>query len=299
MSQQLQEILSTSELEKSKCQILLDNFSNFFSQAAQWEAKAKTIKVTDESQTADMKLARVGRLELRQMRISVEKKRKELKEQSLREGKAIDGIANALKAAIIPIEEYLDKQENFIKIQEQQKAEADRLEKERIYNEQMAEENRLNEIAFQRREKALPYSFFWDEDGYNFRDINDKEFDKIMNYLKKRKSEYEQEQEKIRLENEKLKEQQSKIEDERRRVDEERKAEKAQQAKKEAEMAENQRIERLKAEQADKENKAIIAEAERKKAELEEQLKNQVTCPHCGGSFHLNQTETPSNMEEY
>ena len=47
--------------------------------------KAKTIKVTSEDQIADMKMARVGRLELREKRIAVEKKRKELYKQKLEE----------------------------------------------------------------------------------------------------------------------------------------------------------------------------------------------------------------------
>ena len=83
---------------------MLDNFSDYFKIAAEWEQKAKTIKVVDETQKADMEMARVGRLFLREKRIAIEKKRKELKEQSLREGKAIDGIANVLKAVIVPIE---------------------------------------------------------------------------------------------------------------------------------------------------------------------------------------------------
>jgi hypothetical protein len=39
-----------------------------------------------------------------------------LKEQALREGKAVDGIANVLKALIVPLEEHLDKQERFVEI---------------------------------------------------------------------------------------------------------------------------------------------------------------------------------------
>jgi hypothetical protein len=118
---QLAKIVQESGLEKSKAQVLLDNFSNYFKLAAEWEVKAKTLVITDVSQKAEMKMAREGRLFLKSKRLEVEKTRKTLKEQSLREGKAIDGIANVLKAVIEPIENYLDEQEKFAEYKEQEK----------------------------------------------------------------------------------------------------------------------------------------------------------------------------------
>ena len=107
---QLQKIVQDVGLEKTKAEIVLAKFSDYFKIAADWEAKAKTIVITDDSQTAEMAMARVGRLFLREKRIAVEKTRKELKESLVREGKAIDGISNILKALIVPIEEHLEKQ---------------------------------------------------------------------------------------------------------------------------------------------------------------------------------------------
>lgn len=115
---QLAKIVQESGLEKSKAQILLDNFSDYFKLAAEWEIKAKTLVITDVSQKTEMKMAREGRLFLKGKRLEVEKTRKTLKEQSLREGKAIDGIANVLKAVIEPIENYLDEQEKFVERKE-------------------------------------------------------------------------------------------------------------------------------------------------------------------------------------
>lgn len=134
----LVEIVNNSGLEKTKADIILTKFQDYFQIASEWEKKAKTIVVTKESQTADMKMARIGRLELREKRIAIESARKELKEQSVREGKAIDGIANVLKALIVPIEEYLEQQEKYIEIQAEKKAEAERIEVER-----KAEEDRI------------------------------------------------------------------------------------------------------------------------------------------------------------
>ena len=139
---QLVTLVEKSELDPTKAQVLLENFQDYFKIASEWEARAKTIVVTDISQAVEMKLARTGRLYLRDKRIAIEKTRKELKEQSLREGKAIDGIANVLKALIVPIEEYLDEQEHYVaniakaeaaRIQAELEAqgERDRIERER------------------------------------------------------------------------------------------------------------------------------------------------------------------------
>ena len=146
MENQLSIIVKESGLEKTKAQVLLDNFSAYFQIAADWEKKAKAIVVSDETQTADMKMARVGRLFLREKRIAIEHTRKELKEQSLREGKAIDGIANVLKALIVPIEEYLDKQERYVEIKAYEEAERKRIEEEKKAEEKPKEEAKPKEV---------------------------------------------------------------------------------------------------------------------------------------------------------
>ena len=115
---ELFKIVESSGLEKTKAAFVLEKFQDYFKIADEWEKKAKVLSVTSPQQVAEMKMAREGRLFLRAKRIDIEKARKELKEQSLREGKAIDGIANVLKALIEPIEEYLDRQERFVEIQE-------------------------------------------------------------------------------------------------------------------------------------------------------------------------------------
>ena len=162
-----QELVKESGLEQSKAQILLDNFSDYFKIADEWEKKAKAISVTDVTQTAVMKMAGVGRKFIANKRIELEKTRKELKEQSLREGKAIDGIANALKAVLAPIEEYLRKQEKFVEIKQREedariraeakaKAEDERLaaeEAERKERERVRQENIILQKQAEERER--------------------------------------------------------------------------------------------------------------------------------------------------
>jgi hypothetical protein len=117
----LVQIVSTSGLEKTKADYVLEKFQGYFAIASEWEARAKTLVVTSPEQTTIMKMAREGRLLLKAKRVDIEKARKELKGQSLCEGKAIDGIANVLKALIEPTEEYLERQERFVEIQEEER----------------------------------------------------------------------------------------------------------------------------------------------------------------------------------
>lgn len=75
-------------------------FAGFFETAAKWRDQAAAI--------TDPKLARTARLELKNLRVAADKKRKELKEDSLRMGKAIDGANNILLSIIVPIERGLE-----------------------------------------------------------------------------------------------------------------------------------------------------------------------------------------------
>lgn len=110
--------VNESGLDKTKSQILLDKFIGYFEVAAKWEATEKSLVITDSSQLTEMKMAREGRLFLAKKRVDVDKTRKELKEDSLREGQTIDAIAKILTNLIKPIEESLEQKEKFAEIQE-------------------------------------------------------------------------------------------------------------------------------------------------------------------------------------
>ncbi|OAE01883.1 hypothetical protein [Arthrobacter sp. OY3WO11] len=119
-------------LEQTKVEVLLSNFGEAYGKAKVLAAGATDIVVTEEDQTALMHEARTKRLALKAVRVEVESTRKTLKEQSLREGKAIDGMANIIKALIVPVEEHLENQEKFAEIkQAERKAarHAERIEK--------------------------------------------------------------------------------------------------------------------------------------------------------------------------
>src|SRR5450755_2638315 len=112
-SSELSVIAEDSGLEPTKVEGLLANFGTAYANAKVLANGATDLIVTDEAQADIMQDARRRRLAIKAVRVEVENTRKSLKEQSLREGKAIDGMANIIKALIIPVEEHLEKQEKF------------------------------------------------------------------------------------------------------------------------------------------------------------------------------------------
>lgn len=91
-----------------------------------------SILVNDINQTEEMKQAREDRLALKRVRVKIEKKRVELKKESLRTTQIIDGAAKYLKEQIEPAEKYLELQEKFAEVkraEELAKKRAERIEK--------------------------------------------------------------------------------------------------------------------------------------------------------------------------
>lgn len=117
-SKQLTVLVQSTGLEAQSAQSVLDSFVPLLKQAGEWKAKVALIKVTDVSQTREMKLAHETRMALREIRIKAEKARKLLKEDSLRRGKAIDGAYNIVEFLIAPLEKTLLDQEQFAKNKE-------------------------------------------------------------------------------------------------------------------------------------------------------------------------------------
>jgi hypothetical protein len=112
-------LIKESGLNEERQSLLTSQFQDFIEVANTWNAKAKEIVVTDSSQVDLMKLAKEGRLILRSKRTDIERVRKDIKEQPLRECQAIDAVAKALKELITPTEEYLKEQEEFGKREEE------------------------------------------------------------------------------------------------------------------------------------------------------------------------------------
>lgn len=128
---ELEKLLNEQHLGVQNTSQLLEAFGAPFQQAGEILKDYESIVVTDESQVDLIDLARQKRLQLKKTRTEVEHKRKELKADYLKAGKAIDSVARFVKDIIEPAEEYLEKQEKFAEIKAAEaaaKVRADRLE---------------------------------------------------------------------------------------------------------------------------------------------------------------------------
>lgn len=121
---ELQVILDEQGVTDKRAQELVEAFGGPFNEVGEILTTYQEIKVTDVNQVEDMKLAREKRLALKNARTTVERKRKELKEDSLKTGRAIDAVARFVKETIEPAEKYLEEQERFaILVAEKERAE--------------------------------------------------------------------------------------------------------------------------------------------------------------------------------
>jgi hypothetical protein len=270
-------IVSEQGLAVDRAKPLLDVYSPFFASAQALLEKSRAITVTDATQVAQIKAARSARLALREVRVEAEKKRKELKEESLRTGKAIDGIANVLKLMLEPEEARLEECEKF----------AERVEAARIAA-----------LVAARTERLRPFGV--DPLHYGLREMTDEAFDQLVGMLsrereakleaerkaaeaaEKARQEREAEEARIRAENARLKAEADAARKEQERRDAEARAERERieaEAKKERDrLAAEARAEREARERAEREAReareaAERAEADRKAAEAAEAKK--------------------------
>lgn len=268
-------VINESGVEQATAQYLQTSFMPFFEKAKEWNDRAKTLVVTDVSQTREMKMAREARLALREIRINADKVRKALKEDSIRYGRAVQGVYNVIEYLIVPTEKYLEDQEKFAEIQEAK---------------------RKAELSTIRGMEIQPYVEFVPS-GINLGEMDEPDYKKLLNGAKMQmqakleaeaKAEAEriarekaeaEERERIRKENEKLKKEADERErimaEERRKADEDRKKAEAERRA----IEEKARIEREKIEAEKRKIEAELrakAEAEAKaKAEAERKAKEE------------------------
>jgi hypothetical protein len=274
----LQVILSEQNIAKENAQLLIKAFGAPFEEAGKILAEHKMIVVTKEDDFALMAEARSKRLALKDIRVGVEKKRKELKEDSLKTGKAIDSVAKFVKEIIEPAEAYLEQQEKFAEIKRAERA---------------------AKIKSERIEKLMQYTD--DLSLYNLDEMTEDQFTGLLTTLKnqheakiaeqkklederiaKEKAEAE-ERERISKENERLRK-----EAEEREIEaaKERKAAEQREADLRAEREAEQKAAQAKLDEERQKREAIEAEQreERQKAEIakreaEEQERNALLAP--------------------
>lgn len=248
-------VIDQSGVEQQTANTLKESFLPFFEQAEEWRRKAEAIRVTDASQVLEMQSARFARLRLREIRINADKTRKALKEDSLRYGKAVQGVYNVIEYLIAPIEEHLEKQERFVEIQKA---------------EQEARLKAAREMELAPYAEFVPPVFLglMPEDEYQtlLQQVKGQMAQKIEMEQKaeadriERERKEAEEREKMRVENERLKkeaeEREKAMQQERAKAEAERKAA---EAKLQAEIAARQKIEAEARAKAEAERKAAEA----------------------------------------
>lgn len=253
------QIIQTSQLQPVESKILLESFAPFFELVQKVADEAYSLLVTDSNQTDTIAKAREARLVLKRARLDIENKRKLLKEESLRKGKAIDGVANILKYIIEPAEEHLEQQERFLLIQEKR---------------------RLDELEAHRKSVLSDYKT--DTSFYNLREMTIDVFDKLVESeelsMKRREDEERQAQEKRiadqEAEEKRLKDEadeKKKLQEENRIKDEQLKIEREAREKLESETREKEQAEKAKALRIESERKAEekrLKDEEKKKAKM-------------------------------
>lgn len=211
---------------------------------------AETLTVTSVDDKEGMKLARVTRLALKNARVDIDAKRKELGEEALRRKQKIDSDAKELRDIIEPLEERLLEQEKF----------AERAEETRKVELKASREKELALFGADTQFVNLSempeeqYETFYNNAQAGYRSKLAAEKKAEEDRIAKEKADAE-ERERIRVENERLKKEAAER-DEKARKD--RVAAEAERVRLELENAEKARIAK---EAADKEADRIRAEA--------------------------------------
>lgn len=112
-------ILDRNGLDMSIKKTITEHFVPYLAELIELRDQVIEIRVTDISQVDEMKAAKQARRLLQKIRTSADKTRQTLKEDSLKYGKAVQEVYNAIKDQIVPLEDYLREQEEYVERQEQ------------------------------------------------------------------------------------------------------------------------------------------------------------------------------------
>jgi len=139
--------------------VIRSAFQTYRNQLAAIREQALSIVVTDENDVEGMAKARQFRLQLVPVRTGTDKKRKELKQESLDMGRAIDGGAKVIINDIEAVEAHLLLQETF---------------------KQRAEEARLDERMNARLKELEPYREAYNPIASEIRTMSDEQFKQTL-----------------------------------------------------------------------------------------------------------------------
>jgi hypothetical protein len=294
-----------SVIEKSKAEQIKATFEPMAKMLSEFEEKFnEIIKNSEKEVTKEITIkAKRLRIDIGKVRIETDKIRKDQKDEYLRAGKAIDGVANILKWAVTDKENKLKEIEDYFEIQEKKRLELlqiERVEKlqkyvedaherdlssmdtdvfdiylagkkkefeDKIEAKKKAEKERIENEKLDKLENSRKIEIApynqFMKESYDLRSMNESDYNDLLSFLNQCKIKHDEEQEKIRLENEKLKEE---AEKQAKQLEEERK----EAIKKQKAIEEQAKKERK---EAIKKQKAIEEQAKKEREEIEHKNK--------------------------
>lgn len=257
MALELQTQFEDYKVNKDTSKNIATAYSPFVKEFNESKDEAFSIVVNDINDIEGMQKAKEMRKKLQRIRIDLEAKRKEIKEYSLRTGKAIDGLASFITAAIVDAEKHVERQEKF----------AIEKENERIRG---IMDTRINSLMPYLEEGKDPRTMF------KLESLSDEDFNTLLDYTK----EQWEKAEAIRIQKEKEAEQEAEKERERlRKIEEDnaklrKEAEEAREREKIKAKEQEAELEKIRAEEKKKQdaiNKKHAAEQAKRDKELQEE----------------------------
>lgn len=259
---ELIQLVETSGLEKTKQNQIAETLGVFFNKAAEWDATIKSIVITSPEETGKMKMAKEGRLTLKNMRLEAEKivkaKRDEVKYEMANfvlEDKLWLKAGQMMEATFKNLETKLEEKEKFA-----ERWEAEQKEKLRAF----------------RLEQLLPLGFQF-ENGFDLGNIDEQMFQSLklgLETAKKEKEEAERKAEEERIAKEKAEaEERARIKAENERLKLEAEAKEKQLAEERAKAEAERKEMEEKAAKAKAESDAKLKAEKEAKEKLESELK--------------------------
>jgi hypothetical protein len=111
-------IVKENQLPAEDAASLQKTFLAFLGEIDTYQKQATAIKVTDASQKPLMAMARAARLGVKALRVKADHAREDMKQESIRKGRAIQAAYTLVEYACTPLEDYFLEQEQFAERQE-------------------------------------------------------------------------------------------------------------------------------------------------------------------------------------
>ena len=263
VTNELSLVVEQSGIEKSKGELISSTLSDFFTKASSWNDTIEALQINDISETGKMKMAREGRLTLKNMRLDAKK--------------LVDAKRDEVKAKMA---DYVLEDKLWLKGFQMVEATFKNLETKLEEKEKFAERKEAERLAELERERIhllMPFNEFCEIEGMDLQSMDEETF---TGKLEKAKKLFELDKaEKARLEDERIAKEKAEAE-ERKRIQLENEKLKAQAeeaarlAKIEQEKRDKAEKERLAKEAKERaENEAKLKKAAEEKAKLEAQIK--------------------------